>query len=53
MADKDKSEKINIKEESIKDKHLDKIFWFKVLMSIACGIIFGFLNMKGFYTILL
>ena len=51
--EKDKNEKGTVKKESEKDKQLDKVFWFKVGMSVVCGILFGLLNMKGFYTILL
>ena len=40
-------------EELTKDQKLDKVFWFKVLVSIVFGIAFGLLNMKGIISIIL
>ena len=51
MADNEKLMK-NSKEELTKDEKLDKVFWFKVLISIIFGIIFGILKFKGFMTII-
>ncbi len=52
MSEKEKNTKA-VKEESTKDKHLDKVFWFKVFFSVACGLIFGILSLKGFLSIIL
>ena len=40
-------------EELTKDQKLDKVFWFKVIVSIIFGIAFGILNMKGIISIIL
>ena len=40
-------------EELTKDQKLDKVFWFKVMVSIVFGIAFGVLNMKGIISIIL
>ena len=40
-------------EELTKDQKLDKVFWFKVIVSIVFGIAFGVLNMKGIISIIL
>ena len=45
-----KQEKVT--EESTKNKRLDKIFWFKVCVSLIFGVIFGVLQFKGFVAFL-
>ena len=46
------SPKERVTEESTKNKRLDKIFWFKVFVSLIFGVIFGFLQFKGFIAFL-
>ena len=38
--------------EESKDQKLDKVFWFKVIISIIVGIIFGIFKFKGFITLI-
>lgn len=44
---------ITIVEKSEKDKVLDKIFWFKVILALSSGIVYGILNLTGFVNFLL
>ena len=46
------SPKERVTEESTKNKRLDKIFWFKVCVSLIFGVIFGVLQFKGFVPFL-
>ena len=46
------SSKEKITEETTKNKRLDKIFWFKVFMSLFFGILFGVLKFRGFIAFL-
>ncbi len=39
-------------EETTKNQRLDKIFWFKVCISLVFGIAFGVLKFKGFISFL-
>ena len=39
-------------EETTKNQRLDKIFWFKVCISLLFGISFGLLKLKGFISFL-
>ena len=39
-------------EELTKDQKLDKVFWFKVIISIIFGIIFGIFKFTGFITLI-
>ena len=39
-------------EETTKNQRLDKIFWFKVCISLLFGISFGLLKFKGFIAFL-
>jgi len=41
-----------ITEETLKNKRLDKVFWFKVCISLVFGISFGFLKFRGFISFL-
>ena len=50
MADTEKSYKQNT-EELTKDQKLDKVFWFKVSISVLFGILFGVLKFTGFITL--
>ena len=36
-------------EETTKNQRLDKVFWFKVCISLIFGISFGVLNLKDLY----
>ena len=45
-----KKEKLNEKKK--KNKRLDKIFWFKVCISLIFGILFGVLKLRGFIAFL-
>ena len=51
MADNEKSMKHQT-EELTKDQKLDKVFWFKVIISIIFGIIFGIFKFTGFITLI-
>ena len=42
----------NLSEETTKNQRLDKIFWFKVCISLVFGILFGVLKFKGFISFL-
>lgn len=42
-----------IVEKSEKDKTLDKIFWFKLIISALTGSAYGYLNLTGFICFLL
>ena len=44
--------KERLTEETTKNKRLDKIFWFKVCISLIFGILFGVLKFKGFIAFL-
>ena len=46
-------ENVFIVEKSDKDKILDKIFWFKLIISLTVGIVYGFLGVSGFLSFLL
>ncbi len=46
-------ENVFIVEKSDKDKILDKIFWFKLIISLAVGVVYGFLSITGFLSFLL
>ena len=46
------SPKEKITEETTKNKRLDKIFWFKVFISLIFGISFGVMKFKGFISFL-
>ena len=46
------SPKERVTEESTKNKRLDKIFWFKVCVSLIVGVLFGILKFKGFIAFL-
>ena len=46
------SPKEKITEETTKNKRLDKIFWFKVCISLIFGILFGVLKFRGFIAFL-
>ncbi len=39
-------------EETSKNQKLDKIFWFKVIISFVFGVAFGVLKFKGFLSFL-
>ena len=39
-----------ITEETTKNQKLDKIFWFKVCISLIFGISFGIMKFKGFLS---
>ena len=39
-------------EETTKNQKLDKIFWFKVFISLILGTSFGILKLKGFLSFL-
>ena len=39
-------------EETTKNQRLDKVFWFKVCISLIFGISFGVLKFKGFISFL-
>ncbi len=41
-----------VTEETIKNKRLDKVFWFKVCISLVFGISFGVFKFKGFISFL-
>ena len=51
MADNEKSMKHQT-EELTKDQKLDKGFWFKEIISIIFGIIFGIFKFTGFITLI-
>lgn len=40
-------------EELSKDQKLDKVFWFKVFVSVVFGVAFGFFNMTGFISLVM
>lgn len=40
-------------ERSVKDRNLDKIFWFKVIISLVVGLTYGILHVTGFISVLL
>ena len=42
--------KERLTEETTKNKNLDKIFWFKVSISLIFGISFGVLKFTGFIS---
>ena len=44
--------KNHLKEET-KDDRLDKLLWFKIICSISFGLLFGLLNLFGFFIIVL
>ena len=44
--------KMRITEKTTKNKKLDKIFWFKVCISLFFGILFGVLKFRGFIAFL-
>ena len=44
--------KERLTEETTKNKNLDKIFWFKVSISLIFGISFGVLKFTGFISFL-
>ena len=46
------SPKEKITEETTKNKRLDKIFWFKVCISLIFGFLFGVLKFRGFIAFL-
>ena len=52
MQDKSKGNLKN-QEETTKDQKLDKIFWFKVIISIIFGIMFGIFRLTGFFSFLM
>ena len=39
-------------EETTKNKNLDKVFWFKVCISLIFGVGFGVLKLTGFLSFL-
>ena len=39
--------------EVTKDDRLDKLLWFKIICSINFGVIFGILNLTGFFIFVL
>lgn len=43
----------NAKIELTKDQKLDKVFWFKIAISLLFGIGFGAVNMTGFFAFLM
>ena len=52
MQDKSKGNLKN-QEETTKDQKLDKIFWFKVIISIIFGILFGIFRLTGLFSFLM
>ena len=50
MSESNKSQILT--EETTKNQRLDKIFWFKVFISLLFGISFGLLKFKGFISFL-
>ena len=48
----DNKEQVKLTEDTIKNQKLDKVFWFKVCISLLFGVIFGILRFKGFITFL-
>ena len=54
MADVDQfqSNKKDLKEVT-KDDRLDKLLWFKIILSSCLGLLFGLLNLTGFFIIVL
>ena len=50
MAEVNKSQVLT--EETTKNQRLDKIFWFKVCISVLFGLSFGILKFKGFISFL-
>ena len=41
------------KQELTKDQKLDKVFWFKIGISLLFGITFGVVNFTGFFAFLM
>jgi hypothetical protein len=39
--------------ELTKDEKLDKIFWFKIILSLVSGVAFGILNLTGFISFIM
>ena len=50
MADTQKDQ--HISEETTKNKKLDKVFWFKVCISLVFGACFGIFKLTGFLSFL-
>ena len=50
MAEVNKSQALT--EETTKNQRLDKIFWFKVCISVLFCLSFGLLKFKGFISFL-
>ena len=43
----------NSKQELTKDQKLDKVFWFKIGISLLFGIVYGVVNFTGFFAFLM
>lgn len=43
----------NSKHELTKDQKLDKVFWFKIVISLLFGVVFGAVNFTGFFAFLM
>ena len=43
----------NSKQELTKDQKLDKVFWFKIGISLLFGIGYGVVNFTGFFAFLM
>lgn len=43
----------NSKQELTKDQKLDKVFWFKIGISLLFGIVYGVISFTGFFAFLM
>ena len=43
----------NSKQELTKDQKLDKVFWFKIGISLLFGIVYGVVSFTGFFAFLM
>ena len=53
MAEIDQNQSKKEQKELTKDDRLDKLLWFKIYSSCAFGILFGALNLTGFFIFVL
>ena len=52
MFDIDKNQS-TINKKDTKDDQLDRLLWFKIISSISFGLLFGIMNLTGFFMFVL
>lgn len=53
MADLNQNQSKKELKETTKDDRLDKLLWFKIYSSCLFGVLFGVMNLTGFFIFIL